>query len=213
MAKKKSEPKKKTAKKSSIDVGSVEQKEMFTKPKNKPGRKPGEKPEEVILFNRHNCLFYVTIKNMKGTVVARDYSVHERKVEKLQIRFARAQDTLTTKLLKAVKRSRFKEDVFKAIPSFFDFEKQIDTAFFPPGLFENEDNKISRVVDKADALMRLDSLITETMIYLNTLGASKVAVQLASKYAKMITEDTPIGRTVKQNPDVVQKNQLSGFEF
>ena len=188
------------------------QPKLFKEPKAKRGRAKGESPKEVILYNRHNCLFYITIKKGKR-VVGRDYTVHERKVEQLQAKFTRAQDTMTTKLLKAVNKSVYKEDIFKAIPQFFDYETVIDLAFYPAGLFDGEDNKVARVVDKEEALKRLGVLINETMSYLNNLGASKVAVQLASKYATMKTEDTPIGKTEEQNPDTVQLKQLLGFKF
>lgn len=188
------------------------QPKLFKEPKSKRGRTKGQSPKEVILYNRHNCLFYITIKKGKR-VVGRDYTVHESKVEQLQTKFIRAQDTLTTKLLKAVNKSTYKEDIFKAIPQFFDYETVVDLAFYPPGLFDGEDNMVSRVVDKEEALKRLDVLISETMTYLNDLGASDIAVQLASKYATMITENTPIGKTEDQNPDTVQLNQLKGFKF
>lgn len=180
---------------------------------SKRGRKEGQKPDEVILYNRHNCLFYKTIKNKKGKVVARDYSVHDKKVESLQLAFTRAQDTITTKLMKCVRDKEYKEDIFKAIPLFFDFEKTIDLKFFPAGLFENEDQKIDTVVDKEKAMIRLDELIQETKDYLVSLELGELAEQLQVKFDKMKTEDTPIGRTEKQNPDTVQKNQLKMFKF
>lgn len=180
---------------------------------SKRGRKSGQKPDEVILYNRHNCLFYKTIKNEKGNVVARDYSVHDKKVEALQLAFTRAQDTITTKLMKSVRDKQYKEDIFKAIPLFFDFEKTIDLKFFPPGLFENEDEKIDTVVDKEKAMIRLDELVAESKEYLTSLGMGELAGQLQDKFDKMKTEDTPIGRTENQNPDTVQKKQLKMFKF
>lgn len=179
----------------------------------KRGRKKGEIPNEVILFNRHNCMFYKTIKNSNGKVVGRDYSVHDKKVEALQIAFTRAQDTITTKLLKSVRDKEYKEDIFKAIPLFFDFEKTVDTSFYPPGLFENEDKKVDTVVDKEKAMVRLDEFIQETKDYLISLDMSDLAEQLEMEYRGMKTEDTPIGRTEKQNPDRVQLLQLKGFKF
>lgn len=179
----------------------------------KRGRRAGEKPEEVILFNRHNCLFYKTIKNKAGKVVGRDYRVHEKKVEELQIAYTRAQDTMTTKLMKCVRDKVYKEDIFKMIPLFFDFEKTVDEKFYPAGLFENEDEKVSVVVDKPKAMIRLDELIQETKDYLVSLELGELAEQLQDKFDKMKTEDTPIGRTEKQAPDNVQKSQLSGFKF
>lgn len=179
----------------------------------KRGRKEGEKPDEVILYNRHNCLFYKTIKNKKGKVIGRDYSVHDKKVEALQVAFTRAQDTITTKLMKSVRDKQYKEDIFKAIPLFFDFEKTIDLKFYPAGLFENEDEKIDTVVDKEKAMIRLVELIQETKDYLVSLGMSELSGQLQDKFDKMKTEDTPIGRTEKQNPDNIQKTQLQGFKF
>lgn len=186
------------------------QKELFSA---KRGRKKGQTPNEVILFNRHNCLFYKTIKNSKGNVIGRDYTVHDKKAEQLQVAFTRAQDTITTKLMKSVRDKEYKEDIFKAIPLFFDYEKEIDPKFYPPGLFENEDAKISSVVDKDAAMNRLDELVKETKDYLISLDMADLAEQLQSKFDSMKTEDNPIGRTEKQNPDIVQKNQLKGFSF
>jgi len=177
------------------------------------GRRKGSKIDTVILFNRHNCLFYKTIKNDKGTVVGRDYTVHEKKAEELQIKAMRAQDTITTKLMKCVRDKEYKEDIFKSIPLFFDFEKNIDVKLYTPGLFENEDNKVSVVVDKEKAMERLEELIKETSVYLKSLGMEELSEQLQTKFNNMQTEDTPIGRTEKQNPDTVQKKQLHLFSF
>ncbi len=187
--------------------------EQPTENLSKIGREPGYSPDEVILFNRHNCLFYKTIKNDKGKVIGRDYTVHDKKAEQLQVKAMRAQDTITTKLMKCVRDKEYKEDIFKSIPLFFDFEKNIDIQLFPPGLFENEDNKVSTVVDKEKAMERLEELIQETMVYLKSLGMDELSEQLQTKFNNMQTEDTPIGRTEKQNPDTIQKKQLHLFSF
>lgn len=180
---------------------------------NKRGRKAGEIPDEVILYNRHNCLFYKTIKDKDGKVIGRDYSVHDKKVESLQIAFSRAKDTMTTKLMKAVRDKKYKEDIFKAVPLFFDIERTIDIMFYPAGLFDKGDEMISVVVDKEKAMIRLDELIKETKEYLTSLELGDLAQQLQAKFDTMETEDTPIGRTEKQNPDKVQVQQLKMFKF
>ena len=164
------------------------------------GRRQGESPEMVILFNRHNCLFYTTIKEGKK-VVGRDYTVHVSKVRELQVAFTRAKDTLTTKLMKCVRDKQYKEDIFRAIPTFFDIEKDIDIGFYPPGLFENNDQMITKVVDKEKALERLDELVKETGDYLKSLGRPDLKTYLDSKYADMKTEDTPIGKTEESSPN------------
>ena len=179
----------------------------------KRGRRKGEKPDTVILFNRHNCLFYQTIKNEDGKVIGRDYSIHDDRVQKLQIAFTRAQDTKTTKLMKAVRDNEYKEDIFKALPNFFDYTKTVDLRELPPQLFENEDGKIIEVVDKKAALEALDRTIATARVYLAELGMDALAEQLQVEYDKMLIEDTPIGKTEKQRHQVVQRKQLKLFKF
>mgnify|MGYP003140452292 CR=1 FL=1 len=182
------------------------------KTEQKRGRRKGEKPEEVILFNRHNCMFYSTIK--KGNkVVGRDYTKHDEKCSELQNKAIRAKDTNTTKLMKTVKNKEYKEDIFKALPVFFDYEMEIDTKFYPPGLFENTDNMVSIVPDKEKMLAKLDELVDETGDYLSSLGRPDLKTWLDTNYNKMITEDNPIGRTEKQNPDKVQLKQLGQLKL
>ena len=178
----------------------------------KRGRREGVSPETVILFNRHNCLFYTTIKDGKK-VTGRDYTVHGQKIKDLQVAFTRAKDTLTTKLMKCVRDKEYKEDIFRAIPTFFDIEKDIDLGFYPPGLFENGDKMISRVVDKEKALLRLDELVKETGEYLSSLGRPDLQTYLNTQYGNMKTENTPIGKTEESSPDAIQLKQLSMFKF
>lgn len=178
----------------------------------KRGRKKGELPQRVILYNRHNCMFYTTIKD-GDKVIGRDYTVHEEKVKDLQTKFKRSRDTQTTKLLKAIKNTKFKEDVFKALPNLFDYEKTIDLISYPAGLFENTDNKISIVPDKTKMLLQLDKIVSEAGDYLSSIGRPDFDTWIDSEYSKLVTEDIPIGRTEDQDPKKVQLKQLLQFKL
>ena len=185
-----------------------------SKPKSGPGRKKGEKPDQVIMFNRYNLMFYITIKgkNSKGedVIIGRDYTPHKEHIAGLLKSYGRAIDTLTVKFLKAVKRCKYKEDILKHCPNLIVSEL-IDPDTYPIGTFFGEDVKSNVITNKDETLSNLDGLFVRTHQKLLDEGLNEIASGLSVKWGELKVCKNPPSKS--KDPRQTELKQLKAFKW
>ena len=116
--------------------------------KKSTGRKKGYKLEAPpIMFDRWELMYYTTIKNGKGRVVGKDYSQSAKHLSKREKIKAQAHSDDAKIFIMALKKAKFKEDIFKARP---DLLVHLD-----------KDGSIDKDQIKPDRLKSLAKLETE----------------------------------------------------
>jgi hypothetical protein len=174
------------------------------------GRKPGSSPSEVIMLNRYTMNFYKCIKNSKGKVIGRDYSVHSAHLAKLIKSFENSQDSQTVKFLKAVKKCSYREDIVKYVPNLI--EMTTTTAKnYPIGTFYNEDTITLSITDKEATTQNIINRFKEISENLIKRGMVDIHTGLLLKWGQLKTAKLP--PTKSKDPVELENKQLKAFKW
>ena len=173
-------------------------------PKKTKGRVKGTKLDKpVVLFNRWNLMFYTTIKNDKGKVSGRDYTVHSETVQAKLEADKKAHDTRTIKFLKAVKSDIVRDCVWLMK---LGENRDLDT-------FDERDDKVTDTATlKEETLKALEAYYAKLLIELTgDLGAPKIAADLTTKWKALLTVKKPVGAKKSEREKTI--SQLGMFSF
>lgn len=188
---------------------------MAKRTKKKPtGRQKGQQPETVVMFNRYNLLFYTTIKGKTDTgkdkIVARDYGVHRKHLEKIQLSYTRSSDTYTVKFLKAVKRSKWKQDILKSCPNLF-VSVDCDFSDYPIKTFYTKNTKSEIITNIPTTLKKLEEANINIQQRLLERGHNQIVAGLIDKWKQL--KDNPKPPAKNKDPKEIENTQLSAFEW
>lgn len=176
----------------------------------KAGRKKGEKPSQVIMFNRYNLQYYTTIKNDSNQVIGRDYSVHPEHHAKLVKSAKRAIDKPVVKLLKAIKKVSYKEDILKELPQIVIYQTTKDSVA-PTGTYFANDIEVYPIVDREETLGWLEGYVIKAQQQLISMGHNETAAGLITRWSDMKTCSSPPSKN--KDPKVVEAEQLEAFSW
>ena len=196
-----------------------EQREMAkAKAKKTPpktvGRKKGVKPSKVVMFNRYNLMYYVTIKGLnedgKEVIKGRDYTVHPEHLAELVKSAKRAIDKPTVKLLKAIKKVSYREDVLKHLPQLIIMSDDKDMVA-PVGTYYGGDKETWPIVDRDATMGWLEGAVIKAQQQLISMGHTEIAAGLITKWSELSTCNKPPSKS--KDPKVMEAEQIAAFSW
>ena len=174
------------------------------------GRKPGSSPSEVVMLNRYTMNFYKCIKNSKGKVIGRDYSVHSAHLAKLMKSFENSHDSQTIKFLKAVKKCSYREDIVKYVPNLIQMTTTT-AKDYPIGTFYGEDTITLSITDKEVTTQNIIDRFKSISEELIKRGMVDIHTGLLLKWGKLKTAKLP--PTKSKDPVQIENDQLKAFKW
>jgi hypothetical protein len=178
---------------------------------NRKGRAKGTTLKSPpIQFNKYTLMFYTTIKE-GNRVVGRDYTEYTNILINKQRESERAQHSLEHRILKAVRKAKYRGDVIKELPEFI-ITKQLDNPSFELDYYESGDKESKEVTDKeATYKMFMDRYASLLLDLTDKLGRGDLAASLSSKWESLKISTAPPSK--KQSQSARVKEELLSFKW